>query len=151
MTTRLYISNDTSARAAGADRLAEAWEHDALVELVRTSSRGAFFLEPLVERDGPDGRLAWPLARREDLARILAGQGGVAIGKSPFLAQQHRITFANFGQAAPLSLTDFRAHGGWSGLQRALSLDPQGIIDELTISRLRGLGGAAFPVWRKWQ
>ena len=151
MTTRLYISNDTSARAARADRLAEAWEGDARVELVRTSSRGAFFLEPLVEREGPEGRLAWPLARREDLTRILAGEGGVAIGKIPFLAQQHRITFADFGQAAPLSLADFRAHGGWSGLHRALSLDPQEIIDELNISRLRGRGGAAFPVWRKWQ
>lgn len=151
MATRIYLSSDTSARAAGADRLAEAWEHDARVELIRTSSRGAFFLEPLVERDGPAGRLAWSLARREDLARILAGEGGVAIGDIPFLAQQHRITFANFGQGVPLSLADFRAHGGWSGLEGALSLDPQGIIDELKISRLRGRGGAAFPVWRKWQ
>jgi formate dehydrogenase iron-sulfur subunit len=151
MTTRLYISNDTSARAAGADRLAEAWGADPQVELVRTSSRGAFFLEPLVERDGPAGRLAWPLARREDLPRILAGEGGVAIGAVPFLAQQQRITFANFGLTVPLSIDDYRRQEGWSGLHRAAWLDPQGIIDELKRARLRGRGGAAFPVWRKWQ
>jgi formate dehydrogenase iron-sulfur subunit len=149
--TRIYLSNDTSARAAGADRLAEAWESDTRVALQRTSSRGAFFLEPLVERDGPEGRLAWPLARREDLPRILAGEGGVAIGSIPFLAQQQRITFANFGLTAPLWLDDYRERGGWSGLERAQSLGAQGIIDEIKRSRLRGRGGAAFPVWRKWQ
>ena len=151
MKTRIYISNDTSARAAGAGRLAEAWESDPRVTLVRTSSRGAFFLEPMVERDGPKGRLAWPLVKREDLPRILAGEGGLPIGEIPFLAQQRRITFASFGSVRPLSLEDYHAHEGWGGLRRAQSLGPQGIIDELKRSRLRGRGGAAFPVWRKWQ
>ena len=151
MKTRIYLSNDTSARAAGADRLAEAWDNDPRVELVRMSSRGAFFLEPLAERDGPQGRLAWPLARREDLDRILAGEGGVAVQDLPFLAQQQRLTFANFGQIVPLSLASYRDLGGWAGLQRALLLGPQDIIDEVKRSRLRGRGGAAFPVWKKWQ
>ncbi len=151
MKTRIYLSNDTSARAAGADRLAEAWESDRRLTLVRTSSRGAFFLEPMVERDGPNGRLAWPQARREDLPRILAGEGGVAIRDISFLAQQRRITFAGFGQTHPLSLEDYDEQAGGQGLERAQSLGPQGIIDELKQARLRGRGGAAFPVWRKWQ
>lgn len=58
MALRLYLSNDTSARAAGAGLLAETWSDRPEVQLIRTSSRGAFFLEPMVERDSPDGRLA---------------------------------------------------------------------------------------------
>ena len=50
-TTRLYLSNDTSSRAAGAERLADAWSDRPEIQLIRTSSRGAFFLEPMVERD----------------------------------------------------------------------------------------------------
>jgi hypothetical protein len=40
MTTRVYLSNDTSARAAGADQLAEAWSLDSEIQITRTSSRG---------------------------------------------------------------------------------------------------------------
>ena len=149
--TRLYLSSDTSARAAGADRLAKAWEGKPGMELVRTSSRGAFFLEPLVERDSPDGRVAWPNATSEDLPRILAGTGGTPVSHIPFLAQQARAIFQNFGVTQPLSLADYLAHGGLKGLDRARELSPQAIIDELKTSKLRGRGGAAFPVWTKWQ
>jgi formate dehydrogenase iron-sulfur subunit len=149
--TRLYFSNDTSARAVGTDRLAEAWANRPGLELVRTSSRGAFFLEPLVERDTPDGRVAWPNVKPDDLPRILAGSGGIPIRDIPFLSEQSRATFANFGVTRPLSLDDYVAHGGFKGLDRARDLSPDAIVEELKASRLRGRGGAAFPVWTKWQ
>jgi formate dehydrogenase iron-sulfur subunit len=148
---RLYLSNDTSACAVGANRLAEAWANRPGLELVRTSSRGAFFLEPLVERDSPDGRMAWFNVGPDDLPKILAGSGGTPIERVPFLAQQTRITFANFGVTQPLSLDEYAAHGGWQGVKQAQALSPDGIIGELKASRLRGRGGAAFPVWTKWQ
>lgn len=148
---RLYLSNDTSAKAAGAERLAQAWSTHAGVEVVRTSSRGAFFLEPLVERDTPQGRLAWPLATVDDLPRILAGEGGTPVEQIPFLARQTRVTFANFGVTRPLSPEDYVAHDGGKGLDRARGLSPDEIIGELKRAQLRGRGGAAFPVWMKWK
>lgn len=87
---RLYLSNDTSSCAAGAERLAEAWRQRSDVELVRTSSRGAFYLEPMVERDSPEGRLAWCHVTAEDLPKILAGDGGIPISTIPFLSKQTR-------------------------------------------------------------
>jgi formate dehydrogenase iron-sulfur subunit len=150
MPTTLFISNDTSARAAGADRLAAAWAAERDVRIVRTSSRGAFFLEPLVERDGPGGRMLWPRARPEDLPRIRAGAGGVPASQIPFLAGQQRFVFARFGTSEPLSLADYRADGGWRGVERAAALSPDAIVAELKTSGLRGRGGAAFPVWSKW-
>ncbi len=151
MMRRLYIPQDTSARAVGADRLAKAWEKERDVEIVRTSSRGAFYLEPLVETDEPHGRIGWPNAAERDLSRILRGEGGTPVDSIPFLARQTRVTFANAGVTRPLSLEDYRSHGGFEGLDAALRLAPEKIIEEMLVSKLRGRGGAAFPVGRKWQ
>ncbi|HEU4686382.1 MAG TPA: NADH-ubiquinone oxidoreductase-F iron-sulfur binding region domain-containing protein [Nitrospira sp.] len=146
----IYLSNDTSARAAGADRLADAWSAAHDIRLVRTSTRGAFFLEPLVERDGPNGRLLWPRATPEDLPRIRNGVGGIEVAAVPFLAEQTRVVFAHFGEGEPLSLDQYRRHGGWRGLERAAALSPEAVIEDMKTSGLRGRGGAAFPVWQKW-
>ena len=50
-----------------------------------------------------------------------------------------------------LSLADYRAHGGWRGLERARSLGPAATVEEVTKSGLRGRGGAGFPTGIKWK
>ena len=149
--TRLYLSNDTSSRAAGAERLADAWSERPEIQLIRTSSCGAFFLEPMVERDAPSGREAWFNVLPNDLPRIVGGVGGTPVAEMPFLQQQARFTFANFGITEPLALDEYQTRGGLKGLAAAQSLSPEAIIEALRLSRLRGRGGAAFPVWKKWQ
>ncbi|MDO8356647.1 MAG: NADH-ubiquinone oxidoreductase-F iron-sulfur binding region domain-containing protein [Nitrospirota bacterium] len=148
---RLYLSNDTSSRAAGAEKLADAWRDRSEIQLIHTSSRGAFFLEPMVERDTPGGREAWFNVLPNDLPRIVAGVGGTKVAEIPFLQQQNRFTFANFGITEPLALDEYQSRGGFKGLAAAQSLSPDAIVEELRLSGLRGRGGAAFPVWKKWQ
>ena len=150
-TTRCYLANDTSSHAAGAGRIADAWSNRPEIQLIRTSSRGAFFLEPMVERDMPGGREAWFNVAPNDLPRIVGGVGGTPVTEIPFLQQQTRFTFANFGITEPLALDEYQTRGGLKGLAAARSLSSAAIIEELRISRLRGRGGAAFPVWKKWQ
>ena len=149
--TPLYLSNDTSSLAAGAGRLADAWSDRPEIQLIRTSSRGAFFLEPMVERDTPNGREAWFNVVPGDLPSIVGGVGGMPIAGIPFLREQNRFTFANFGITEPLAFDGYKTRGGLKGLEAARNLSPEAIIEELRISRLRGRGGAAFPVWKKWQ
>ncbi len=148
---RLYLSNDTSSRAAGAEKLADAWRDRSEIQLIHTSSRGAFFLEPMVERNTPGGREAWFNVLPNDLPRIVAGVGGTKVAEIPFLQQQNRFTFANFGITEPLALDEYQSRGGFKGLAAAQSLSPDAIVEELRLSGLRGRGGAAFPVWKKWQ
>jgi len=54
------------------------------------------------------------------------------------------------GVIDPASLDDYRAHGGYEGLQRALAIGPAATVDEVSASKLLGRGGAAFPTGRKW-
>ena len=148
---RLYLANDTSSRAAGTGRLADAWSERPEIQLIRTSSRGAFFLEPMVERDMLNGREAWFNVSPNDLPRIVAGVGGTPVAEISFLQQQTRFTFANFGITEPLALDEYQTRGGLKGWAATQSLSPEAIVEELRLSRLRGRGGAAFPVWKKWQ
>jgi NADH-quinone oxidoreductase subunit F len=54
------------------------------------------------------------------------------------------------GAVDPTSFASYRAHGGYAALRRAIELGPEGVIRELTESKLLGRGGAAFPTGRKW-
>jgi formate dehydrogenase iron-sulfur subunit len=49
------------------------------------------------------------------------------------------------------TLAAYRARDGYTGLERALAMTPGAIVAELEGSGLRGRGGAAFPVGRKWR
>jgi NADH-quinone oxidoreductase subunit F len=55
------------------------------------------------------------------------------------------------GVVDPSSLDDYRAHGGYAALRRAIELGPEGVLREVKDSKLVGRGGAAFPTGVKWE
>jgi formate dehydrogenase iron-sulfur subunit len=145
----IKISDDALARALGADDLAAAFEKKGH-EVHRTSSWGMQWLEPLVEIDGK----GFGPATLDDVDAILDGSSPKAIGvieQHPFIAGQTRLTFARAGKTRPLSLDDYAASGGWTGLMRARQIGPEQIIAEVLESGLRGRGGAGFPTGIKWK
>ena len=160
-TVRVFVPNDTAARSVGADAVAAAINALGLdIAVVRNGSRGAYWLEPLVEIDTPQGRVGFANITAEQVTALFADRRlpnadhSLSIGlvdDIPWLRDQHRITFRRVGIIDPLSLSDYRAHGGWAGLEHALTVTPQAIIDEVNASGLRGRGGAAFPAGIKWQ
>lgn len=55
------------------------------------------------------------------------------------------------GVVNPASIGEYRAHGGFDALRRALEIGPDAVIREVVDSRLMGRGGAAFPTGKKWE
>ena len=143
------VSDDALALACGADAVADAFAR-AGCAVERVSSWGMHWLEPLVEIDG----IGFGPATPADVEAILDGSSAKAIGRiadHPFIARQQRLTFARAGRTRPLSLEDYEATGGWTGLRRARSLPPADVVAEVTRSGLRGRGGAGFPAGIKWK
>jgi formate dehydrogenase iron-sulfur subunit len=165
VSARVFVPADSSALSVGADVVAgaifaEARRRDIDVTIVRTGSRGLFWLEPLIEVETPAGRVGYgPVAPGETAQLFEAGflTGGAhskSLGRVediPYLARQQRLIFARCGLTDPLSLDDYRSHGGLRGLERALRLGPKATIDEILASGLRGRGGAGFPTGVKWR
>ncbi len=151
--TRVYVSRDMASVALGADALADAFAA-AGCEVIRTGSRGLFSIEPLVEVETPGGRIGYGPVGSADVAAVLDGTHGSRLGpieRLPFFAGQQRFTFARCGVIDPLSLDDYAAHGGWTGLDAARAMAPQDVVDIVKASGLRGRGGAGFPTGIKWQ
>lgn len=162
---RIYIPRDMAAIAVGADRLAAAIEAEAKaqslpVTIIRNGSRGLFWLEPLIEVESKDGRVGYANVTLADIPSLFAARFYEGLGHArcvglveriAYLARQTRFTFARAGVTDPLSLADYRQHGGYRGLEAALSCGPDGILTAIQESGLRGRGGAGFPTGVKWE
>ncbi|MGN0934128.1 formate dehydrogenase beta subunit [Falsigemmobacter intermedius] len=158
---KIYLPLDSFAVACGADLIAETLRAEAArrgvaLQLIRNGSRGMAWLEPLAELEIDGVRHGFGPLEPGDVAGLFDAPQShpKAIGPveaHPFWAGQTRLTFARVGVIDPLSLEDYEAHGGLSGLRRALGMSRDACLEEVTQSGLRGRGGAGFPTGIKWQ
>jgi len=165
VTVTIYIPRDSGALALGADKVAKAVAQEIETrgldaKIVRNGSRGLYWLEPMVEVATEAGRVAYGPVTAKDVASLFdaglvsGGEHKLSLGdpeKIPFLAKQTRLTFARCGITDPLSLEDYRTHGGLKGLENAIAMTPADVVKQVTDSGLRGRGGAGFPTGIKWK
>jgi NADH:ubiquinone oxidoreductase subunit F (NADH-binding)/(2Fe-2S) ferredoxin len=69
----------------------------------------------------------------------------------PFYKKQNRLLLSANELLQPISIEDYIATGGYSGLTKALTMKPEAIIEAIKLSGLRGRGGGGFPTGRKWE
>ena len=166
---KIFIPCDSTVIALGADEVADTVANAIAqslhyqqnnAQLVRNGSRGMFWLEPLLEIETTDGRIAFGPVTPDDVPAILQAhaQGRnshpLFLGLTeelPFLKKQERLTFVRIGVTDPLSLEDYLAHDGYTGLRAALGIPSAAIVQAVTDSGLRGRGGAGFPTGIKWK
>src|SRR5437868_7164699 len=110
MSLRLFIPSDSGALAVGAEQVAAAFvtagnKRNLALEIVRTGSRGLYWLEPLVEVATAQGRIAFGPVAPEDVDGLLDAitqqtAHRLALGPTeaiPWLKRQTRLTFARCG------------------------------------------------------
>ena len=135
----ISVGSDAVARAISR----EISRRDLDVVVVRNGSRGMFWLEPLVEVETPQGRIAYGPVSSDAVPGLF--EAGFLEGKPhasclgmtdeiDWLKRQERLTFARCGITDPLSLADYIDHGGYRGLTNALSHTREGIVEEVTQS-----------------
>ncbi|HSY46285.1 MAG TPA: NADH-ubiquinone oxidoreductase-F iron-sulfur binding region domain-containing protein [Steroidobacteraceae bacterium] len=165
MTVTVYVPIDAGALSLGAGEVAaaiaaEAGRRGTQVTLKRNGSRGAYWLEPLIEVVTPAGRCAYGPVTVGDVRALFdadflhGGAHALRLGPTeaiPWFKGQQRLTCERVGIVDPASVEDYVAHGGYQGLKRALSLEGAAIVQAITASGLRGRGGAAFPTGIKWK
>ncbi len=140
--------------------------------LLRIRDRaGNLFNYACVEPDAVNSILLHHFAPRSLFKKVAAGFNRLAAGvlgddsgvwrhrvtgvrdteDNSYLASQVRIATEHCGEIDPCNLELYIKHHGFVGLEKALKMPPQAVIDEIAHSGLRGRGGGGFPTGRKWQ
>ena len=68
----------------------------------------------------------------------------------PSHSRESVLLSKHFGEKEALTLDGWKKRGGYAGLEKALKMQPNEIVDVVKASGLRGRGGAGFPTGVKW-
>ena len=171
---RILVGAATCGRAAGALDVMEEFKKELSaagisdkVELVETGCLGLCYAEPLVEiRACGTPSVLYSNVSPKDVAKLVKEHvvGGNAVRekaeavmsdaeydgivpfkKHPMVELQKRVVLRNCGVINPDDFWHYLARGGYEGLERAFSMSPEDVIEEMKKSGLRGRGGAGFP------
>ncbi|OPX42582.1 NADP-reducing hydrogenase subunit HndC [Ruminiclostridium hungatei] len=89
--------------------------------------------------------------------RLLAGEKEAeditkVLENVDFFKRQQRIALRNCGRINPENIDEYIAFDGYKALEKVLTeLTPEGVIDTVKRSGLRGRGGGGFPTGIKWE
>jgi NADH-quinone oxidoreductase subunit F len=162
----VHVCDDIACKCAGADGLCEALEKGfGPAGVPGADGSAAWYRSPclglcdrasavLVERAGHAGRHADARiapATYEAISAVL--QGGWPSAEPVVVPRNGSGAgrlLRRVGVVDPESIDSYMNAGGYTALRRALELGPEGVIREVTESKLLGRGGAAFPTGRKW-
>ena len=175
---RILIGSATCGRAAGAGPVLEAInatlaQHKLEATITQVGCIGLCYTEPLVDIIKPGrpricyGNVTPEIIPqliedyiindnpRPDLALGTLDEGSIngipKLFELPMLKPQVRIALRNCGIIDPENINHYIASGGYSGLEKALGMPSEAVIEEMKKSGLRGRGGAGFPTGLKWE
>lgn len=174
----IMVGSATCGKSAGAQEVTSAFkteleEQKIFAEVVEVGCIGLCYIEPIVtiiKKGMPaifygnvTSKLAKQLVRsyivgNDPMPEYALGsigdkhiEGISELFDIPVMKPQIRRILRNCGLIDPSNIKHYIAREGYSGLQTALQLKPEEVIEKVKLSGLRGRGGAGFPTWMKWQ
>jgi NADH-quinone oxidoreductase subunit F len=175
--TKVFIGSATCGISVGAREVYQSFEkelnkHQIDAEIIKVGCLGICFAEPLVYilKNG-NPTICYKNVTSEEVPRIVYNYFieddpclDLAIGTLemkeegiPYIPElerfekEQRIILRYAGVIDPEEIRDYVALGGYEALDKALSLSREEIIEEVSRSGLRGLGGAGFSAGKKWK
>ena len=172
----ILVGTATCGRAAGALETLETLREELQRlevpgRVVEVGCNGHCYAEPLVtvHKSGWPPILYGPV--KAGVARVLVQRflveddpcfeyilGGLephelvpSLADFPRSAHEHRSLLKHCGLIDPDDMDSALRVGAYGGLAGALRMEPEEVIEEVRRSRLKGLGGAGYETWRKWQ
>jgi NADH:ubiquinone oxidoreductase subunit F (NADH-binding)/(2Fe-2S) ferredoxin/Pyruvate/2-oxoacid:ferredoxin oxidoreductase delta subunit len=178
--SKVFIGMGTCGLATGAGQVKTAVEkwaaaRAAQIEITPTGCIGYCKAEPIMDVVTESGHRVSYSNVTPDIAGFILDEvlirknykldgllGQFRNGKAPlsgiplledhaYFKKQVKYVLRNCGVIDPESIADYRAHGGFQGFQRALGMAREQVIQEITLSGLRGRGGSGFSAGKKWE
>ncbi len=176
--THILVGTATCGRAAGAMETVKAFEEELKrrnieVKVIEVGCMGLCYAEPLVAISRPESlRVVYHHMTQELVPRLVEGYiisddpclelalGTFEVGEEgeapyipelPRFEKELRLVLRRCGYIDPENINHYLANDGYRGLEKALKMRPEEIIEEIKKSGLRGRGGAGFPTGLKWE
>jgi len=176
--THILVGTATCGRAAGAMETVKAFAEELKrrnieVKVIEVGCMGLCYAEPLVTISSPESlRVVYHHMTQELVPRLVEGYiinddpclelalGTFEVGEEgeapyipelPRFEKELRLVLRRCGYIDPENIHHYLANDGYRGLEKALKMRPEEIIEEIKKSGLRGRGGAGFPTGLKWE
>ena len=163
---KIVVGQGSCGIAAGANKVYAALESalkllNTDTELTLTGCVGTCYLEPIVDVIDEEGikttyvkvtpEMAPEIVEKHIKEKNKIDDYIISQSDKSGIDSQKRIALRNCGIINPECIDEYIQNGGYKGLEKCLKeLGPEGIIEEIKVSGLRGRGGAGFPTWFKW-
>ena len=176
--TVIYVGAASCGRAAGCDAVTAEInkylkENKIKADIIEVGCIGLCCFEPMIyiQKEGNPPicyanlnpkmmpKLLGDVLLKGDLSKDLAlgviGEkchGSIpSIYDHPMLKTQTRIVLRNCGINDPTDIDHYLAMDGYLGINKALKMKPEEVIEEIKKSGMRGRGGAGFSTGTKWE
>lgn len=126
---------------------------ERVVELVKSIKTGAVIKDLILMRHDEEKSALGTASIKYAKGKLPKAYAGIKeYRKLAFYRNQMRFISGNAGTISPESIEEYSAMNGYESLAKAVNImSPEEVIKEVSLSKLRGRGGAGFPTGVKWE